>query len=357
MDKANEGNFFEDFRVGQRLIHATPRTLHEGDAALYVALTGDHRPLHCDRVLAQRLGYQQEPLNDLLVFHTVFGKSVSDISLNAVANLGYAEVLFKAPVYYGDTLRAESEVVGLKENRSGKNGNVYVHTRGLNQRDEVVLQFYRWVMVRKRDESAPAPETTIPTLAEHVSVGDMFVDGSIHFDSDYATATGGRHWFEDYEAGERIVHGSGMTIEESEHATATRLYQNTAKVHFDAHATQGKRLIYGGHIISIASALAFNGLENAHRILAWNGGTHSNPTYASDTLYALTEVLGKEALPGRDDVGALRLRLIAFKNLDPSTEEFSISTHDEAKGRDVYHPSVVLDLDYYVLMPCQPKGS
>jgi hypothetical protein len=91
------------------------------------------------------------PLDDLITFHTVFGKTVPDVSLNAVANLGYAEGRFHQPVYPGDTLRSRSEVIGLKQNSNGKSGVVYVRTEGLNQHGTVVLDYVRWVMVRKRD--------------------------------------------------------------------------------------------------------------------------------------------------------------------------------------------------------------
>ena len=151
-----------------------------------------------------------------------------------------------------------------------------------------------------------------------------------------------------------------MTIEEAEHAMAARLYQNTARVHFDGHfmkgSAAGRRLIYGGHVISIARAQSFSGLENALRILAWNGGTHANPTFAGDTLYAFTDVLAATALPGRTDAGALRLRLVAVKNHDPAEAPIVIATNDPAKNRPVYHPNVVLDLDYYVLLPKGPAG-
>jgi 2-methylfumaryl-CoA hydratase len=164
---------------------------------------------------------------------------------------------------------------------------------------------------------------------------------------------GGRAYLEDYANGERIVHTEGMTIEEAEHAIATRLYQNTAKVHFDAYAAKasrfGKRLIYGGHIISLARALSFNGLENALGMLAWNGGTHCNPTFAGDTIYAYSEVLDRADLHGRGDLGALRVRLCAVKNVDLGQE--SIPYKMEKDGRETYHPNVVLDLDLWLLMP------
>src|SRR5690606_18874427 len=99
---------------------------------------------------AQAIGYPRSPVDDLLVFHIVFGKTVPDISLNAVANLGYANCRFLKAVYPGDTLTAVSEIIGLRENSNRKSGIVYVRSRGLNQAGEDVLDYVRWVMVRKR---------------------------------------------------------------------------------------------------------------------------------------------------------------------------------------------------------------
>ena len=165
--------------------------------------------------------------------------------------------------------------------------------------------------------------------------------------------TGGRWWWEDYEVGERVHHIEGVAVEEAEHQMAARLYQNTARAHFNAYALKdsrfGRRVIYGGHVISIAHALAFNGFENVLRILAFNAGTHANPTFAGDTLFAWTDVLERIEL-GRADAGALRLRLVAVKNSDPATEEQAFKVQDE-NGRERYDPNVVLDLDYTVLIP------
>jgi len=98
----------------------------EGDIALYLALTGSRHVIGSAAPVAHALGYPKRPLDDLLAFHLAFGKTVSDISLNAVANLGYADVRFLAPVYVGDTLAAESVVIGLKENSQGESGVVWV---------------------------------------------------------------------------------------------------------------------------------------------------------------------------------------------------------------------------------------
>lgn len=352
-EKTNPGNFFEDFVVGAQLVHAVPRTITEGDCALYIALTGDRFPLHCSAEFARSLGYRRETVNDLLVFHMVFGKTVNDVSLNAVANLGYADVRFLAPVYPGDTVRAVSEVVGKKENRSGENGVVWVKTTGQNQHGETVLSYYRWVMVHKRDKQTPTGAADSPDLPKLVSTDTLAVTPTLDLSQYASWPSGGRAFFDDYEVGEKIDHVDGMTIEEPEHMIATRLYQNTAKVHFDNFAAKdtrfGRRLMYGGHVISVARALSFNGLDNALGILAWNGGAHANPTFAGDTVYAYSEVLDKSALPGRSDCGALRMRLCAVKNHNLKGEGMPYKV--DRDGKQVYHPNVVLDLDYWLLMP------
>jgi len=351
--KTSPGNFFEDFQRGAKLVHAVPRTITEGDASLYVALTGDRYPLHCSAEFARSLGYRRETINDLLTFHMVFGKTVNDVSLNAVANLGYAAVRFLEPVYPGDTLRSVSEVIGKKENKSGENGVVWVKSSGTNQRGAKVLEFYRWVMVNKRDPKTPTGANDSPEMRKEVPASELVVPAALHLEEYEPWVAGGRAFFEDYEKGEKIDHVDGMTIEESEHAIATRLYQNTAKVHFDGFAAKntrfGKRLIYGGHIISLARALAFNGLENVLSILAWNGGAHANPTFANDTIYAWSEVLDKAELPDTKGAGALRLRLVGVKNLDLKAEPFPLKV--EKDGKSTYHPNVVLDLDYWALIP------
>src|SRR5260221_11302562 len=164
MMKNHPGNYFEDFRLGQVITHATPRTVTAGDVSLYTALYGSRFAVQSSDHFARAIGYRDAPVDDLLVFHIVFGKTVPDVSLNAVANLGYAGMQFLAPVFIGDTLSATSEVIGLKENSNRKTGIVYVRTRGIKQDGTAVLEYVRWVMVRKRDESATAPGDHVPRL-------------------------------------------------------------------------------------------------------------------------------------------------------------------------------------------------
>ena len=348
MSKTSPGNCFEDFRIGQVIRHATPRTITTGDVALYNGLFGPRFAVQSSDEFAKAIGYPRAPVDDLLVFHIIFGKTVPDVSLNAIANLGYAGCYFRQPVFPGDTLTARSEVIGLKENSSRKTGIVYVRTTGYKQDDTLVLEYVRWVMVRKRDESAPAPGDHVPRLP---TVLDPKVLGEAcpridHAGYDVALA-GSEYRYDDYQIGERIDHVDGITVEEAEHMIATRLYQNTARIHFDLFSAKqgrfGHRLIYGGHVISLARSLSFNGLANGFHVAAINGGRHVAPLFAGKTVFAWSEVLAKSGLPGREDVGALRLRTVA--TADRPCADFPYKSGDE------YDPAVLLDLDYWVLMP------
>jgi len=338
--KTNPGRFFEDYRVGEVITHAVPRTVGQGERALYHALYPARGAVQSSDAFAQSVGLAASPMDDLIAFHTVFGKTVPDISLNAVANLGYAEGRWLRLVWPGDTLRSVSEVIGVKETSSGATGVVWVRTRGLNQHDEVVLEFVRWVMVKKRRREVVV-QAHVPVLAPSVDAATLVVPEGLDFTRyDFALA-GERHRWADYAVGEVIDHVDGVTVEEAEHMLATRLWQNTSKVHFDVSQREdGRRLIYGGHVISLARALSFNGLANAQFIVGLNAGAHANPCLAGDTVRAWTEVLDRAetAAPG---VGALRLRLVATKG-----------TAGALRGADgKYLPEVLLDLDYWALIP------
>jgi 2-methylfumaryl-CoA hydratase len=340
MSKTASGNFFEDFSLGQEIRHATPRTVTDGDRALYTALYGSRFALSFSDEFARAAGYPRAPIDDLLVFHIVFGKTVPDISLNAVANLGYADGRFLAPVYAGDTLTATSEVIGLKENSNRKTGTVYVRTRGFNQKGVTVLSYVRWVMVRKREESSPAPAAVVPELP--ASVDPLSIGAACPVIGKWdETLSGSPYRFADYQVGERIDHVDGMTVEEAEHQMATRLYQNTARVHFNHYAEKegrfGRRLIYGGHVISLARALSFNGLANAFHIAAINGGRHVAPLFAGGTVFAWSEIVAKAELPSRSDVGALRI--LTHATCDRPCTDFPVQE------------GVILEFDYWALMP------
>src|SRR5437899_12793071 len=171
-----------------------------------------------------------------------------------------------------------------------KTGVVYVRSTGFDAAGTAALEYVRWVMVRKRDESAPPPGKNVPSLPKLVRPGDIGAAcPPLHGAAYDHELAGSAQRFADYAPGERIDHVDGMTVEEAEHQLATRLYQNTARVHFNQFTQSkdrfGRRLIYGGHVISLARALSFNGLGNAYHIAAINGGRHVAPLFAGCTVF------------------------------------------------------------------------
>ena len=339
--KGSRGNFFEDFEVGQETVCPTPRVIGQAETTWHIATTNDRTPRFCSA---------EGRVHPWIVFHVVIGQTVRDVSLNSPANLGYAGMIWRTPVFHGDEITTTIRIVGLKENSRKDTGNVYVATTGRNQRGEVVLEYTRWVMVRKRDSTRATrylEEPIVPRLPAQVGVDELPpFPGALPT----TVQTGGRHFFEDYKPGESIYNYEGVTVNHSDHMSYTRLWQNSAKVHFDAIRTEGKILVYGGFAIAVAYAQAFNGLENRSGIVALNSGAHANPNHAGTTIYSYNEVLEAHSLAGKP-YGALRLRLVAVKDGDPGEEEdFQLKVPGE-KGGERYNPRVLLDLDYWELMP------
>ena len=310
MKKNFKSRYFEDYKLNEEINHSVPRTITDGDVAIYLSTTGSRFPLNYSAEFSKTLGLKKIPIDDILLFHMVFGRTVPDLSLNAIANLGYAGVKFHKPAFVGDTLNASSKIIGLKENSNGKTGTVYVESVGKNQNDEIVLTYYRWLMMRKRNEGMiKSFQNTIPDLPDKVKTKDFNLIENFDIDKWSSSVSGSSFYFNDYSEEEEIHHLDGQTIEEAEHQIATRLYQNNARVHFNQHIEKsgrfGKRIIYGGYIISLARAISCNGLANTFKLAAIHSGKHSAPTFAGDTIYAWSKILEKEII--HKNVGAMMI--------------------------------------------------
>ena len=219
-------------------------------------------------------------------------------------------------------------MIGLKENSNRQSGVVYVRRR-LQPAGPAAVDYVRWVMVRKRDPHrrrrgdvpelpaafAPAARPACPTIALRLRFRARRL----------ALPLG------DYAPGERIDHVDGVTVEEAEHQIATRLFQNTTKVHFnlfsEGQGRFGRRLIYGGHVISLARALSFNGLANAFHVAGINGGRHVAPLFAGDTVFAWSEVVERAARPA-----AATSARCGFARWRPRTARAAISRRARAKA-------------------------
>ena len=344
MKKNFKSRYFEDYKLNEEINHSVPRTITDGDVAIYLSTTGSRFPLNYSAEFSKTLGLKKIPIDDILLFHMVFGRTVPDLSLNAIANLGYAGVKFHKPAFVGDTLNANSKIIGLKENSNGKTGTVYVESVGKNQNDEIVLTYYRWLMMRKRNEGMiKSFQNTVPNLPDKVKTKDFNLIENFDIDKWSSSVSGSSFYFNDYTEEEEIHHLDGQTIEEAEHQIATRLYQNNARVHFNQHIEKsgrfGKRIIYGGYIISLARAISCNGLANTFKLAAIHSGKHSAPTFAGDTIYAWSKILEKEII--HKNVGAMMIRTLASKN------DSKMNFPDKKNLTD----NIVLDLEYSVLIP------
>ena len=223
-----------------------------------------------------------------------------------------------------------------------------LRTKGVTQTGDPILDYVRWVMVHKADPSTPMPSIPPPDLQVAVPAAELVLPQGLDFSRYDFDLSGEPYVLEDYEIGECLDHIDGMAVEEAEHQIATRLYQNTAKVHFNLHEQAsgrfGRRLIYGGVAISLARALSFNGLANAQLMLAINAGKHVNPLFAGDTVFAWSQILDKAQLTPK--VGALRVRLVATKN-QPCAD------FPGREASDKPHPAVILDFDFWVAIPAR----
>jgi itaconyl-CoA hydratase len=166
------GRFLEDFAVGDVYRSRLGRTITETDNIWFTTLTMNTNQMHFNREYAARTEFGQPLVVSTLTLAVVLGLSVADTSENAVANLGWGDIVLPKPVFAGDTLWAESEVTGVRESGSRPScGIVSIRTRGVNQRGEVVIEFTRSFMVFKSD--APEVADVFPHVDEDWRVGDQ----------------------------------------------------------------------------------------------------------------------------------------------------------------------------------------
>ena len=145
------GNYLEDFIVGDTYKHWPGRTITESDNTNFCLLTMNHHPLHIDSLFASDTQFQQRVVVGTLVYSVVFGISVPDISGKAIANLTVDSLEHVAPVFIGDTLYGESDIIDIRTSSTRKDrGIITVETRGFNQNNELVLRFKRKVMIPKK---------------------------------------------------------------------------------------------------------------------------------------------------------------------------------------------------------------
>jgi len=317
-----KGNFLEDFKVDSMLRHKVGRTLTEGLFNAFTEFSMTTNPLSKNRRYAERYGFDGMVAPPGLVMALVFSQSVEDISENARANLEYIDVRFGVPVYIGDTIEAESLVLGVRPSSSNPQlGVVHVQTTGRNQRGDVVLTYQRKVQVWRGSADAVVVEAsaaTIPTIECQPWLPPYEPQAKY---AELAHLTSADTYFEDFVPGDTLEHWRGRVMT-SEHIALTAMLDNTSQVHCNQHMIDqepekylgGQLIIFGGIPFNLCLGLSCPDVaDNAVSDISYTTGRHTAPIFAGDTVFATTEIRGKRDLEGRPDLGVLLTTLRGHK--------------------------------------------
>jgi 2-methylfumaryl-CoA hydratase len=316
------GRYLEDFVPGTVFEHPRGFTIDKGVARSFAAAFLHANPLYLNDEYARAHGFPASPVCPQLVFNLVLSLGVQNDSEKAMANLGYYNARFLRPVYPGDTLRALTRVHDCRERGEGKPGIVHIHTLGLNQSDQVVLQYERKIMVPpsgKASDKAAAGPAEAPSFPWEAGAAVELPIGK----GPYPTGlTGDKTYLEDFAPDDIIVHEHGRTITD-EHMYWTCLVDNTHPLHTDRlYSTglggpmSGEPIVYGGLVFAWLEGLASRDIsENALWQLGFTEGYHTQPAQSGDTVAALSRILAIDPGPPGLDAGILTLQLIGVKNV------------------------------------------
>jgi len=312
------GPFFEDFEPGQVFDDAPALTLTSGHAALHQALTGDRLRLALDGPLSRVVTGRDALLaHPNLVCDVAIGQSTGPTQ-RVKGNLFYRGLVLLRPVFVGDTLHSRTEVVGLRQNRPRPDGSatglVALRIRTTDQDGEPVLDFWRCPMIPLRDANAQTGHA------------DRFEDIPQELDLDRVEAALPVGWdlgaFRDRAPGTpfaELTPGTVWELEGRDTVTGApelvRLSLNLAAVHADAGASShGRRLVYGGHTISVAAAHVTRAVPNLLTIVAWRGCDHLGPVFEGDVLATEVELENVRPLAGGGGLVELRARVRAHRD-------------------------------------------
>ncbi len=315
------GRYLDEFVPGQVFVHPRGYTFERGPMLDFARVFMQCNPLYLNLEYAKAHGFSDLPASPQMVFNVVLSLGVHNDSEKAIANLGYYNVQFLRPVYPGDTLRGYTKVMDRKARGEDKPGIVLIRTLGVNQHNQVVLQYERKIMVGYRGDRLPTtPAPTTPV--EFPWVEHPVVDLPIHAGGYPSQLTGPNTYFEDFSLGDLIVHTNGRTITD-EHMAWTYLVGNTHPLHFDrvystglSDKMSGEPIVYGGLVFAWLEGLASRDVsENALWELGFTEGYHTQPAVSGDTVAALSRVIATETLPNTDTAGVVTFQFIGVKNI------------------------------------------
>lgn len=312
-----DGPYFEDFVSGQTFA-APSVTVHEGHAALYQALCGDRMRLPLDRALASAVtGEQRGLVHPMLVINMVNGQTTY-ASQYVKGNLFYRGLLQQLPVYIGDTLTTKTKVVGLKQNKikAGRaaTGMVALEMETLNQHGQCVMKYWRCPMIPARNAEADTGHNDsfdwIPERLDDQSLIDAIPAGwdiSAMDASAYAVPA------PTLAVGDRVVVEGRDTITCA--PELVRMTGNIAFAHTDASRSYlGKRLVYGGHTISLACAQLTRAMPNIVTLIGWQGCDHLGPVLEDDIIRSEFELTARTPADAGGELCEVRIKTYARRS-------------------------------------------
>jgi 2-methylfumaryl-CoA hydratase len=360
------GRYLEDFADGAVFVHPRGMTVSRGLCQDFATTFMECNPLYLDVEYARACGYETAPASPLQVLATVLSLGVQNDSEKAIAHLGYYDVHFPRPVYPGDTLRALTKVVKRQERGPAEPGIVSVRTIGLNQRNELVLQYDRKILVPRRTPGAqPSPNDESRVDFPDSERPMLLIPDAARRPQRAASS---RTYFEDFEPGQVLLHANGRTVTE-EHFGWTYRVGNTHPLHFDRMYSaarggpmSGDPIVYGGLVFAWLAGLASRDTsENALYDLGYTEGYHTQPTVAGDTLYAVSRVLETAAGPPGMDAGIVSFQLIGLKNMSGGTAlerygaDLFVKENDKRKLGKEKAPEKIFEIERRLLLAKRPR--
>jgi 2-methylfumaryl-CoA hydratase len=369
------GRFLEEYVPGQVFVHPRGYTFTAAGIDAFSRTYMQCNPLYLDHEYARAHGFAAVPAAPQMVFNIVLSLGVQNDSEQVIANLGYYQARFLRAVYPGDTIRALTQVIDRKERGADKPGIVTIRTLGINQHEQVVLQYERKLMVDYRGQRRPTtalppgpmasfpwqegPQVTLPeglpTALRHAPI----------------TVTGWNTYAEDLQPGTILVHANGRTLSE-EHYALTYQVGNTHPLHYDRVYSQGRSgpmsgnpIIYGGLVYAWLEGLASRDLsENALWEIGFTEGYHTQPAVAGDTVAALSRILATTPAPGalQGLAQVVTVQFIGVKNvsaaaaLDQFGADLFIKENDKkALGKEKI-PEKIFEIERQLLIKCRPQS-
>ena len=361
------GRYLDELEPGQVFEHPRGFTFERANMLDFARTFMQANPLYLNVQYALDHGFSDLPASPQMVFNVILSLGVQNDSEKAIANLGYYQVQFLRAVYPGDTLRAFTKVLERKDRGPDKPGITRIRTVGINQDDQVVLQYERKIMVGWRGDrlpTTPAPPVNVPFPGEESPRIEVPLAGGTYAEG----LTGPNTYAEDFSPGDIIVHANGRTITE-EHMALTYLVGNSHPLHFDrvfssglSGKMSGEPIVYGGLVFAWLDGLASRDVsEHAVWELGFTEGYHTQPAFAGDTVGALSRILAVEDAPGAAEFAIITMQLIGVKNISAATalEQFGADLfikEDSKRNQGMEKiPAKIFEIERRLLIKRRPR--